>query len=43
MVLDNSILVDATSNAPINPMSIQGYIAERVSYEKHQHKIKNSR
>lgn len=43
MIFDNSILVAAASSAPINPMSIQEYIAECISYEKHQHDIEHSK
>ncbi|WP_291117663.1 hypothetical protein [Flavobacterium sp. UBA6135] len=42
-IFDNNIFVKAASSAPMNSISIQEYVAECISYEKHQHDIEHSK
>lgn len=43
MVFDSTTLLQAVNATPINPISIQEYIAECISYEKHQHDLAHAK
>jgi len=43
MIFDSNILINAANTATINTITIQQYIAECISYEKHQHDIAHSK
>jgi hypothetical protein len=43
MIFDTDILIQAAQGASISSMSIQEYVKECISYEKHEHVIQNSK
>lgn len=43
MIFDKDTFINAANNIPTNPISIQEYIAECISYEKHQHSLEHSK
>lgn len=43
MIFEDEILVNAAKSASISSMSIQEYIAECISYEKHKHGLEHSK
>ncbi|WP_264538066.1 hypothetical protein [Flavobacterium sp. N1736] len=43
MVFDSDVLIKAAQSASISSMSIQEYVAECISYEKHRHDIEHSK
>lgn len=43
MVFDTDVLVRAAQGATMSSISIQEYIAECISYEKHEHAISHSK